>query len=290
MMLRLDRKGRPYQSTEYGLHGEDVKREISLVSDNDGMALKSVESLMRKEAEDKAEKVGEYNQRRLYFEKEMQKKMKEMAKEAYYRDMVTKEQLRVNKMLSGAEMAALEYRHTSKRPNTSLPAQMGSANFSQQTVVSAHLRSVDPRQPHTDFEKIVNGEIIGAPVGTPVIGYDPVSQASSTPQMSGFFSDLADQIGLKEEYQAVRDAVKGEVREEVEVFQKDGVQYIKNATGDWINKSTGELLNKGTATQGQTPPNIVKVPGIGYVDKTWLYVGGGVLGLGLIMLILRLRK
>lgn len=288
MMLRLDKKGKPYQSTEYGLHGEDVKREISLVSDNNGVGLKSVQSLLDSEAFDEAEKLGQAEARRRYLSAAIQKKYKEQAKNDFYRNKVIKEQTRIQKTLSGHEMAALQYLETSKRPHTSI----GSADFNQNEVVSAGIYSIDPRQPHTDYDRIVAGQIIGQPVGTPVVGYnyDYGKTLPRSPQMAGLFSDLADSIGLKDEYQAIRDSVKGNVSKEVEVFKQGGVDYVKNATGQWINKTTGQLLNHDTNQAGVIPASVVQVPGIGYVDKKWLYISGGVVGLAAIFMIMRLRK
>ena len=283
MMLRLDANGRPYHSTELGLHGQDVKREIGIVSDREGgTALRSVESLMRDEARQKAEEIGRYQQKRKFFEAQMKEIVKEKMRNAQAQKMVIKEQMRVKKMLSGAEVAALEYQQEAKRPRT-----MGSANFSQQDVVGSSVTVVDPRQPHTDFDKIMNGEFIGQPVGTPIVGYDPVSQGSPQPQMGGFFSDLFDQFGLKEEYQAVRDAVKGEIKEEINVV--NGIEYIKDVAGNWINKQTGQILNRPPTSTPTIPANVVTVPGIGNVDKKWLYIGGGVLALGVLAIVMRRR-
>lgn len=281
MMLRLDSQGRPYHSTELGLHGEDVKREIGIVSDREGgTALRSVESLMRDEAREKAEEIGRYQQKRKFFEDQMKKEMKERMKNEQARASIIKEQMRVKKMLSGAEVAALEYQKEARQPKL-----LGSANFSRLDVVPSSVTIIDPRQPHTDFDKIMNGEFIGQPIGTPIVGYDPVSQGSPQPQMGGFFSDLFDQFGLKEEYQAVRDAVKGEIKEEINVV--NGVEYIKDVAGNWINKQTGQILNKPPVSTTATPANIVTVPGIGKVDKKWLYIGGGVFALGLIVILMR---
>lgn len=283
MMLRLDQHGRPYHSIERGLHGEDVKREIGLVSDREGgTALNSVASLMRDEAREKAEKIGEYQQKRRFFEQQMIKNMKERMQNEQARKMVIKEQMRVKKTLSGAEVAALSYHKEARRPRSDL----GSANFQMLDVVPSSVTMPDPRQPHTDFDKIVNGEFIGQPVGTPIVGYDPVSQGSPQPQMAGFFSDLFDQFGLKEEYQAVRDAVKGEIKEEINVV--NGVEYIKDVAGNWINKQTGQILNKPpVSTTPTTPASVVTIPGIGKVDQKWLYIGGAVFALGVLAIVMR---
>jgi hypothetical protein len=282
-MLRLDSQGRPYHSTELNLHGVDVKREIGLVADREGgTALKSIESLMRDEALEKARLVGEYEQKRRFYEKEMMKEMKRRLKNAQAQKMAIKEQLRVKKTLSGAECAALSYQKEAMQPRT-----FSGANFQMLDVVPSSVTVIDPRQPKTDFDKIMNGEFIGQPVGTPIVGYDPVSQGASCPQMGGFMSDLFDKFGLKKEYQAVRDAVKGEIKKEVTVV--NGIEYIKDAAGNWINKQTGQILNKPpTPTPTTTTQaNMVTVPGIGNVDKKWLYIGGGVFLLGVLAIFLR---
>lgn len=220
-----------------------------------------------------------------------------------------------------ASKAVRQYHDQLKKESWRKDGTIGYANFTYLEKMQQNFELQNPRT-HSDYERIMNGEIIGQPIGTPVVGYSPTSQGVLTPQMGlggasltasayspmghvgtqnrgqlgdNWFSDVLSEIGDSVSKSWTDETAKAatylDPKNLATVIVKSGVEYVKDQAGNLINKQTGKPAPASVVQNAPTtPPGYSKIPGIGNVKTTWLIVSGGVLGVGMLAILLKRRK